>query len=217
MQGLCAALRKQGVEAWEFHDRDCSFVTIGSFDSFGTPNADGTTEMDPEIFKLMEKYKGKIIDAKGGYEAYTANVEIKGKGREKVKMEIPFDIQPVIIMVPQLPANAKKVQMALAERHRDEEQRSDAHFRQSMQNERMIQEMKYGNMDRASVSEGVRVSDEGVARMISGQSREPAAQTSPRGSYAAAPTAPARTEMAPAAAPQKAPARMASRRSSPTY
>ena len=214
---LCAALRKQGVEAWEFHDRDCSFVTIGSFDSFGTPNADGTTEMDPEIFKLMEKYKGKIIDAKGGYEAYTANVEIKGKGREKVKMEIPFDIQPVIIMVPQLPANAKKVQMALAERHRDEEQRSDAHFRQSMQNERMIQEMKYGNMDRASVSEGVRVSDEGVARMISGQSREPAAQTSPRGSYAAAPTAPARTEMAPAAAPQKAPARMASRRSSPTY
>ncbi|MBR2695082.1 MAG: hypothetical protein IKE69_12830 [Thermoguttaceae bacterium] len=234
---LCAALRKQGVEAWEFHDRDCSFVTIGSFDSFGTPNADGTTEMDPEIFKLMEKYKGKIVDAKGGYEAYTANVEIKGKGREKVKVEIPFDIQPVIIMVPQLPANAKKVQMALAQRHRDEEQRSDAHFRQSLENDQMIQNMKYGNMDRASVSEGVRISDEGVARMISGQSPEPAptaqtgtrapsvAQTvSPpaaRSAYAAAPTAPAKGSRVlsanGSAAPARSPERVAARRNAPTY
>lgn len=233
---LCAALRKQGVEAWEFHDRDCSFVTIGSFDSFGTPNADGTTEMDPEIFKLMEKYKGKIVDAKGGYEAYTANVEIKGKGREKIKVEIPFDIQPVIIMVPQLPANAKKVQTALAQRHRDEEQRSDAHFRQALENDQMIQSMKYGNMDRASVSEGVRVSDEGVARMIAGQSPEPTAQAQParpsaaaqndaslppRGAYAAAPTAPAKASKTPSvsnsSAPRRAPTRTASRRSSPTY
>ena len=67
--GSRTALRKQGVEAWEFHDRDCSFVTIGSFDSYGSQNADGTTEMEPEIYKLMEKYKGKIVDAKGNYEA----------------------------------------------------------------------------------------------------------------------------------------------------
>ena len=211
-------------------------MTIGSFDSFGTPNADGTTEMDPEIFKLMEKYKGKIVDAKGGYEAYTANVEIKGKGREKIKVEIPFDIQPVIIMVPQLPANAKKVQTALAQRHRDEEQRSDAHFRQALENDQMIQSMKYGNMDRASVSEGVRVSDEGVARMIAGQSPEPTAQAQParpsaaaqndaslppRGAYAAAPTAPAKASKTPSvsnsSAPRRAPTRTASRRSSPTY
>ena len=32
---LVVALRKQGVEAYEFHDRHESLVTIGSFDSVG--------------------------------------------------------------------------------------------------------------------------------------------------------------------------------------
>ena len=237
---LCAALRKEGVEAWEFHDRDCSFVTIGSFDSFGTPNADGTTEMNPEIYRLMEKYKGKIVDAKGDYEAYCANVEIKGKGREKIKMELPFDIQPVIIMVPQLPANAKKVQAALAQRHRAEEERSDAHFRESVQTDGMIYDLKYGNMDRGSVSEGVRVSDEDIARMTTGRAVEtaqaprrapnagsaetaqaslpaptPAAAPAPaRSAYARAPQAPAKTAMV---YPEPGTAPSAGRRSTPTY
>jgi hypothetical protein len=199
---LCTALRKQGVEAWEFHDRDCSFVTIGSFDSYGSQNADGTTEMEPEIYKLMEKYKGKIVDAKGNYEAYCANIELKGKGREKIKIEIPFDIQPVIIMVPQLPANAKKVQAALSQRYRNDQQRSDAHFRESMKADQMIYDMKYGNMDRGSLSEGIRVSDEEVVRMTTGTSAPAAvppatvsAQTATPSAYTAAPQAPARTAM----------------------
>ena len=165
---LCAALRKSGVEAWEFHDRDCSFVTIGCFDSYGVPNSDGTIEMDPEIYKLMEKYKGEIIDEKGNYKAYCANVEIGGKGKKKIKMELAFDMQPVIIMVPQLPANAKKVQAAMAQRRKDDEIRKDAHFAESMEADQMIYEMKYGNRDRGSLSEGTRVTDEEISRMMSG-------------------------------------------------
>ena len=73
-------------------------------------------------------------------------------------------------MVPQLPANAKKVQAALAQRYRNDQQRSDAHFRESMKADQMIYDMKYGNMDRGSLSEGIRVSDEEVVRMTTGTS-----------------------------------------------
>ncbi len=38
---LTEALRMKGYEAYEFHDRYASIVTVGSFDSVGTPRADG--------------------------------------------------------------------------------------------------------------------------------------------------------------------------------
>ncbi len=50
---LCEALRNSGVEAWEFHDRDCSFVTIGSFDQYGKVQPDGRTELNPQVAQIM--------------------------------------------------------------------------------------------------------------------------------------------------------------------
>lgn len=119
---LCEALRKRGVEAWEFHDRDSSFVTIGSFDNYGSIRPDGRTEMNPDINKLIDAFRGEVItDAAGtgSYRAFTVSVEIKdpnstafgGMGK-RVKMDIPFDLQPVIIMVPQRPENAKRTLQA---------------------------------------------------------------------------------------------------------
>lgn len=227
---LCSALRKTGVEAWEFHDRDCSFVTIGSFDSYGNPNSDGTIEMEPEIYKLMEKYKGKIVDEKGNYEAYCANVEF-GKGKTKVKMKLAFDMQPVIIMVPQLPANAQKVQAALAQRRKADEERNDARFCESMEAERQIFDMKYGGGDRDSLSAGVRVSEEDVNRIAAGasvasvvsapktQTAEKPVQAAPasRSVYAPAQKPAVKTALtAEPAAPQRAPAPKTKNRA-PTY
>ena len=42
---LVEVLRNQGYEAYEFHDRGSSIVTVGSFDSVGTPRADGKIEI----------------------------------------------------------------------------------------------------------------------------------------------------------------------------
>ena len=53
---LTEALRAKGVEAYEFHDRSSSIVTIGSFDSVGTPQPNGQIELDPRIHAIMQKY-----------------------------------------------------------------------------------------------------------------------------------------------------------------
>lgn len=53
---LCEELRKQGVEAYQFHDRTESIVTIGSFDSVGTERADGKTEINPAVHRIMKDF-----------------------------------------------------------------------------------------------------------------------------------------------------------------
>ena len=69
--------------------------------------------MNPEIYQLIEKYKGRLTGEGANYQAFTVTVELNAKERgKKIKMEIPFDLQPVVIMVPQLPENVKKIQTA---------------------------------------------------------------------------------------------------------
>lgn len=53
---LTVALRAKGYEAYEFHDRYASMVTVGSFDTTGTPRADGQIEINPQLHKLMETF-----------------------------------------------------------------------------------------------------------------------------------------------------------------
>jgi hypothetical protein len=62
---LCAALREKGVEAYEFHDRTESLVTIGSFDEVGQPRPDGKIEINPAIHRIMQDY-GPIEQPKPG-------------------------------------------------------------------------------------------------------------------------------------------------------
>ncbi|MBQ2849898.1 MAG: hypothetical protein IJE77_05405, partial [Thermoguttaceae bacterium] len=76
---LCDALRNAGVDAWEFHDRDCSFVTVGAFDTYGVEQANGQIELNPKIAQIMNKYGGKLVDGEDGrskYRAYTVVVDI---------------------------------------------------------------------------------------------------------------------------------------------
>ncbi|MDR0521188.1 MAG: hypothetical protein LBH00_04970 [Planctomycetaceae bacterium] len=58
---LCQALRKQGIEAYEFHDRYSSIVTVGSFDYYGRQMPDGTVAMDPQIRQIIQTYRGQEI------------------------------------------------------------------------------------------------------------------------------------------------------------
>ena len=84
---LTMLLRERRVEAYEFHDRYESTVTVGSFNSTGLPRNDGRIEIHPMIQRLIQSYspqknpsgKGLLPRSLGG---------------------IPFDVQPTIIEVP---------------------------------------------------------------------------------------------------------------------
>lgn len=88
---LTMALRKQGVEAYEFHDRYSSLVTVGSFDNVGTPRGDGKIEMNPAVHKIIETYaapRNGVAGKPGVVQART----LEG---------IPFDTQPMLVETPQ--------------------------------------------------------------------------------------------------------------------
>lgn len=88
---LTVALRKQGVEAYEFHDRTESVVTIGSFESEGTPRSNGTIFIDPKIYRIVEQYRA-------------IPTRLPGRGvtgmQPKMLAGIAFDVQPVSMAVP---------------------------------------------------------------------------------------------------------------------
>jgi hypothetical protein len=91
---LTLALRRQGVEAYEFHDRHESMVTVGSFQSVGSPRPDGKTEINPSILALISAYgpKRQALPGPGGQ-----NVT----GLEpRTLAGIPFDVQPIPVRVP---------------------------------------------------------------------------------------------------------------------
>ena len=85
------ALRAQGVEAWEFHDRHESIVTVGSFASVGDPRPDGKLEINPAIHAVMERYKAKPVQLPGQAFAGMSPTKIAG---------ISLDVQPLPVAVP---------------------------------------------------------------------------------------------------------------------
>ncbi|MCA9187694.1 MAG: hypothetical protein R3E01_15135 [Pirellulaceae bacterium] len=91
---LTVALRKQNVEAYEFHDRYESVVTVGSFDSYGSELPNGQIEINPTIKRVMDIYGPRQI--KG-----LQNETMQGVGLSpKAFGGIPFDLQPEIVQVP---------------------------------------------------------------------------------------------------------------------
>jgi hypothetical protein len=88
---LTAALRMKGYEAYQFHDRYLSMVTVGSFNSVGTPRTDGRTEINPEIHKIMTTF---------GAESKTLPGQATPVTPLKTLVGIPFDIQPIPVEAP---------------------------------------------------------------------------------------------------------------------
>jgi len=86
---LTEALRMKGWEAYEFHDRYASIVTVGSFDSVGTPRADGKIEINPQIHSIMQTF--------GAQQAPGLPAGVRPL---KSLVGIAFDIQPIPVEVP---------------------------------------------------------------------------------------------------------------------
>ena len=59
------SLRKQGIDAYEYHDRTESIVTVGSFDSLGEKQVDGQFVINPAISEVVSKF-GTQVSGKGG-------------------------------------------------------------------------------------------------------------------------------------------------------
>jgi hypothetical protein len=87
-QKLVEGLRKDGVEAYVFHDLNESIVTVGSFDSVGDPRPDGKIEINPAVHQTIEHYKA---DAK--------NFGVGTYGARKLH-GVTLDVQPMPVAVP---------------------------------------------------------------------------------------------------------------------
>jgi len=92
---MTVALRHKGYEAYEFHDRAASIVTVGSFDQVGTPRQDGRTELDPKVFTLMKTFGADQVTLPGQTAPSMQPKTITDAGQS-----IPFDIQPIPVEVP---------------------------------------------------------------------------------------------------------------------
>jgi hypothetical protein len=93
---LTMALRKQGVEAYEFHDRYGSYVMIGSFDSLGQERTSGQFQYHPGILEVNQKWCGyRVMEAKDpvtGAIGKTTSLNSLNK--------IPFDVEGKPMAVP---------------------------------------------------------------------------------------------------------------------
>ncbi len=86
---LAEALRAKHYDAYVLHDRYASIVTVGSFNSVGTPSAKlpGRIEINPQVLDIMQRFSA--TPAPGG----TAMIP-------KTLLGICFDIQAIPVEVP---------------------------------------------------------------------------------------------------------------------
>ncbi len=89
---LTLALRHKGYEAYEFHDRYASIVTVGSFNSVGLPRTDGKIEINPKIHAIMQTFGAKPVKPVAGVGPRAF--------QPKTLQGIAFDLQPQIVHVP---------------------------------------------------------------------------------------------------------------------
>jgi hypothetical protein len=94
---VAAVLRSKGVEAYVFHDRCESLVTVGAFDDIGTRMPDGHTELRPGIAKVIRDFEAKKKPVAGqvGLIPRTETVTNDNK-----TYAVPLDVSPRLIVVP---------------------------------------------------------------------------------------------------------------------
>lgn len=94
---LAMALRQKGYDAYVFHERTASIVTVGSFESTGSPRSDGKIEIDPQIHAILRTFRAS---ARTGSDALPDREGALTTHRVKTLVGIPFDLQPHIVQVP---------------------------------------------------------------------------------------------------------------------
>lgn len=99
---LCTALRKKGIEAWEFHDHHESYVCVGSFEWASEPVDYGPDHLNPEIADVIRQFKAAEFVSNGVTAMRPRTLEVfQGTG-------IDFDAQPLPVAVPKLAVARKR-------------------------------------------------------------------------------------------------------------
>lgn len=95
---MTTELRKKGVEAYEFHDRRASYVTIGSFESLGDVLPSGQFVYNPEMVSVLNQWCG--YEMRSVTNPRTGFVQMTPSCKTLIEKGIPFDIEGKFISVP---------------------------------------------------------------------------------------------------------------------
>ena len=106
---LTIALRAKGYEAYQFHDRKQSIVTVGSFSRPEQVSEEGRVVYSPDVQELLKRF---------GAKRQATSPELRHPGLQtgilpETLLGIPFDIQPVLISVPQRSVSSDFAQRTL--------------------------------------------------------------------------------------------------------
>ena len=106
---LTIALRAKGYEAYQFHDRKQSIVTVGSFSRPEQVSEEGRVVYSPDVQELLQRF---------GAKRQGTSPELRHPGLQtgilpETLLGIPFDIQPVLISVPQRSVSSDFAQRTL--------------------------------------------------------------------------------------------------------
>jgi hypothetical protein len=119
-------LRAKGWEAYQYHDRYTSIVTVGSFQSIGTPRTDGQIQPDPDIRIIIKNFGADPRDidktrpeVRKALPEVRRALEAQGLDNQALALEpkfiqpyedkkrsIPFDVHPTPILVPKRPISS---------------------------------------------------------------------------------------------------------------
>jgi hypothetical protein len=87
---LTEALRLKGYEAYEFHDRSSSLVTVGNFESVGGQGPDGQVQYSPAVNQIVERFGIQKVEKPGRPPEF----------KMQSCIGIFFDAQPIPIEIP---------------------------------------------------------------------------------------------------------------------
>ena len=107
---LTIALRAKGYEAYQFHDRKQSIVTVGSFSQAEQVNAEGRVVYTPEVQELLQRFSAK----RQGTSSDIQHPGLQTGILPETLLGIPFDIKPVLISVPQRSVSSDFAQRTLS-------------------------------------------------------------------------------------------------------
>jgi hypothetical protein len=91
-------LRKQGVEAFQFHDRERSLVTIGGFETLGHELPGGKFQYESGIREVMSKYTAFAVKPELASQVPQGS---RGVAANAAAL-IPFDVQATPIAIPKV-------------------------------------------------------------------------------------------------------------------
>ncbi|MDZ4821562.1 MAG: hypothetical protein SGJ20_21585 [Planctomycetota bacterium] len=99
---LCMELRAIGVEAYEYHDRDQSIVTVGSFERVEARGPDGVPRILPEVQAIQQRYRSIANDTPDKMVDRTLpDIELVKQFKKALPKTWSYlDMQPEVVLVP---------------------------------------------------------------------------------------------------------------------